>query len=58
LPLDPYRSFQGVQYTALSFGKRLEEVGIIPSMGRVGSALDNAIKLGIVRGEAEDGVGE
>ena len=34
---------RGSQYTALSFGKRLEEVGIIPSMGRAGSALlDNA----------------
>jgi putative transposase len=31
------------QYTALSFGKRLEEAGIVPSMGRAGSALDNAI---------------
>ena len=34
---------RGSQYTALSFGKRLEEVGIVPSMGRVGSALDNAM---------------
>ncbi len=34
---------RGVQYTALSFGKRLKEVGIIPSMGRTGSALDNAM---------------
>ena len=33
----------GSQYTALSFGKRLEEVGIVPSMGRTGSALDNAM---------------
>jgi transposase InsO family protein len=32
----------GVQYTALSFGKRLQEVGIVPSMGRAGTALDNA----------------
>jgi len=31
------------QYKALSFGKKLEEAGIVPSMGRVGSALDNAI---------------
>ncbi len=43
LPLDLYRSFRGVQYTALSFGERLEEVGIVPSMGRIGSALDNAM---------------
>lgn len=34
---------RGSQYTALSFGKRLEEVGIVPSMGRTGSALDNAM---------------
>jgi putative transposase len=33
----------GVQYTAISFGKRLEEVGIVPSMGRTGTALDNAM---------------
>lgn len=39
---------QGVQYTALSFGKRLEDVGIVPSMGRVGSALDNAISESFV----------
>jgi putative transposase len=43
LPLDTYRSFQGVQYTALSLGERLREVGIRPSMGRRGSALDNAM---------------
>ena len=34
---------RGVQYTAISFGKRLEEVGIVPSMGRAGTALDNAM---------------
>ncbi len=34
---------RGSQYTALSFGKRLEEVGIVPSMGRTGTALDNAM---------------
>lgn len=39
---------RGVQYTALSFGKRLEEVGIVPSMGRAGSALDNAISESFV----------
>jgi putative transposase len=33
----------GAQYTAISFGKRLAEVGIVPSMGRTGSALDNAM---------------
>ena len=36
-------SDRGAQYTALSFGKRLEQAGIVPSMSRVGSALDNAI---------------
>jgi transposase InsO family protein len=34
---------QGVQYTSLSFGKRLEDEGLLPSMGRVGSAYDNAL---------------
>ena len=34
---------RGSQYTALSFGKRLEEAGIVPSMGRTGTALDNAM---------------
>ncbi len=39
---------RGAQYTALSFGERLEEVGIVPSMGRAGSALDNAISESFV----------
>jgi putative transposase len=39
---------RGAQYTALSFGKRLEEAGIVPSMGRAGSALDNAISESFV----------
>lgn len=38
-----HHSDQGVQYTALSFSERLKEVGIIPSMGRTGKALDNAM---------------
>jgi putative transposase len=38
-----HHSDQGVQYTALSLGERLREVGITPSMGRTGSALDNAM---------------
>ena len=37
------RPIESAQYTALSFGKRLEEIGTVPSMGRTGSALDNAI---------------
>src|SRR5688500_9929389 len=32
---------RGVQFAALSFGKRFEEAGIVASMSRVGSALDN-----------------
>jgi putative transposase len=35
-----HHSDRGVQYTALSFGKRLQEAGIVPSMGRAGSALE------------------
>jgi putative transposase len=38
-----HHSDQGVQYTALSFSQRLKEVGITPSMGRTGTALDNAM---------------
>ena len=38
-----HHSDRGVQYTAISFGERLAEVGIVPSMGRTGSALDNAM---------------
>ena len=38
-----HHSDRGVQYTAIAFGKRLEEVGINPSMGRTGTALDNAM---------------
>ena len=38
-----HHSDRGAQYTAISFGKRLAEVGIVPSMGRTGSALDNAM---------------
>jgi putative transposase len=38
-----HHSDRGVQYTAISFAKRLEKVGIIPSMGRTGTALDNAM---------------
>lgn len=38
-----HHSDQGVQYTSLAFGEKLREVGITPSMGRAGSALDNAL---------------
>jgi transposase InsO family protein len=37
------RPLEPGQYTALSFSERLEEIGITPSMGRTGTALDNAI---------------
>lgn len=43
-----HHSDRGTQYTALSFGKRLEEAGIVPSMGGAGSALDNAISESFV----------
>ena len=34
---------ESAQYTSLSFSKRLEDEGLLPSMGRVGSAHDNAL---------------
>lgn len=43
-----HHSDRGTQYTALSFGKKLKEAGIVPSMGRAGSALDNAISESFV----------
>jgi putative transposase len=39
---------RGVQYAALSFGKRLEEAGIVPSIGRAGSAVENAVSESFV----------
>ncbi len=38
-----HHSDRGAQYTALSFGERLKEAVVFPSMGRVGSALDSAM---------------
>jgi putative transposase len=38
-----HHSDRGVQYTSLSFGKRLEDEGLLPSRGRVGSAYDNVL---------------
>jgi transposase InsO family protein len=38
-----HHSDRGVRYTSLSFGKRLEDEGLVPSMGRVGSAYDSAL---------------
>jgi putative transposase len=38
-----HHSDQGSQYTSLAFGGRCEEMGVRPSMGSVGDALDNAL---------------
>jgi putative transposase len=38
-----HHSDRGVQYTSLSFGKKLEDERLVPSMGRVGIAYDNAL---------------
>ena len=38
-----HHSDQGCQYTSLAFGRRCREAGIIPSMGSVGDAYDNAV---------------
>jgi putative transposase len=43
-----HHSDRGSQYTALSFAKRLEEAGVVSSMGRTGSALDNALSESFV----------
>ena len=43
-----HHSDRGTQYTALSFGKKLKKAGIVPSMGREGSALENAISESFV----------
>ena len=54
-----HHSDQGVQYTALSFSERLGEVGIKPSTGRTGTALDNAMAESFVstlKAELVDGM--
>jgi putative transposase len=38
-----HHSDQGCQYTSYAFGKRCREAGIMPSMGTVGDAYDNAM---------------
>lgn len=38
-----HHSDQGSQYTAFAFGTRLEESGLVASMGSVGDASDNAL---------------
>ena len=42
-PLDKQESIQGSEYTAKTFRAACERLGITQSMGRVGSALDNAV---------------
>jgi putative transposase len=38
-----HHSDRGCQYTSWSFGRRCQEAGIVPSVGRVGTAYDNAM---------------
>ena len=38
-----HHSDRGSQYTSTAFGKRCQEAGIMPSMGSVGDAYDNAM---------------
>ena len=38
-----HHSDHGCQYTSLAFGQRLQEAGIVPSMGSVGDCYDNAV---------------
>lgn len=38
-----HHSDRGSQYTSISFGQRLEEAGILPSMGSVADPYDNAL---------------
>jgi putative transposase len=38
-----HHSDQGPQFTSFAFGRKLRESGILPSMGAVGTAYDNAV---------------
>jgi putative transposase len=38
-----FHSDHGCQYTSYAFGKRCQEAGVMPSMGTVGDAFDNAM---------------
>jgi putative transposase len=38
-----HHSDRGAQYTSLAFGRRGREAGVVPSMGSVGDAYDNAL---------------
>jgi transposase InsO family protein len=37
-----HHSDRGCQYTSYAFGKRCQEMGVMPSMGSVGDAYDKA----------------
>lgn len=47
-----HHSDRGAQYTTLSFGKRLEKAGIVPSMGRAARRWTE-LRLRELRGDAE-----
>jgi len=38
-----HHSDQGCQYTAIAFGQRCKDAGVLPSMGSVGDCYDNAM---------------
>src|SRR5258708_2088210 len=38
-----HHSDRGCQYTSLAFGRRCRQAGVVPSMGSVGDAYDNAM---------------
>ena len=42
-PAVVHHSDRGCQYTSYAFGKRCQEAGVMPSMGSVGDAYDNAM---------------
>jgi putative transposase len=37
------RPFESTQYTSFAFGKRCREMGVVPSVGSIGDAYDNAM---------------
>jgi putative transposase len=37
------RPVESAQYTSLAFGRRLQQAGLVASMGTIGDALDNAV---------------
>jgi putative transposase len=37
------RPLEPGQYTSLAFGRRLQQAGLVASMGTIGDALDNAV---------------